>query len=432
LLIFFVFTSLTIQAMAADVKFSGEFYAGGIYLDETSFRKNGSSSASTAFYFQRLRAQMDFVVTPALKLVTRFDAMERIWGGVRSAPITNLDTGSAGTRAENENIAFDWAYIHYSSKIGLWRVGYMNDGAWGTVFMDSSTPRGKVAWAYNRPNWMITIQIAKMAENNFSAVNPTVTASDVDGDKYCGAFRYKWKGGEAGILIGLGRSASTKPTQHYKSLYNNFMPYTKIHYGPLKVQAELIYFVGKLRDYENSSYGDDEKLSSLSAWVDATADFGMFYLGGTFAYVSGDDPETTRKEGDAIRNNGGRDWNPCLILWNNDRVYWVGSLAGYDTATNGAPMYNAFFYQIRAGVRPINDIDFMASVSYARADEKPWVTAGDPTSAYHHKDYGVEVDVVATYKITNNLSYMLGGRIYLPAIISKARPQAPRSAIITC
>lgn len=126
---------------------------------------------------------------------------------------------SAGTRAENENIAFDWVYLNYASKIGFWRVGYMNDGAWGTVFMDTSVPRGKIAWTYNLPNWMFTLQIAKMAENNYSAVNPTVTAADLDGDKYCGAFRYSWKGGEAGILIGLGRDASKDRLRTIMNLY---------------------------------------------------------------------------------------------------------------------------------------------------------------------------------------------------------------------
>jgi len=44
----------------------------------------------------------------------------------------------------------------------------------------------------------------------------------------------------------------------------------------------------------------------------------------------------------------------------------------------------------------------MASVSYATADKTPqavWVS----------RVYGYEVDLTATYKITNNLSYMLGG-----------------------
>ena len=67
------------------------------------------------------------------------------------------------------------------------------------------------------------------------------------------------------------------------------------------------------------------QLSALSAWVDATADLGKFYVGGTLAYVAGDDPGTTDKaEGDALRNNGGRDWSPCLIMWNEERSYWAG------------------------------------------------------------------------------------------------------------
>ncbi|MCK7489409.1 MAG: hypothetical protein MZU79_03605 [Anaerotruncus sp.] len=64
-------------------------------------------------------------------------------------------------------------------------------------------------------------------------------------------------------------------------------------------------------------------------------------------------------------------------------------------------MNNAWFFQGKAGLRPTDKLDIMASVSYARADEKP-------TAQWLHKDYGWEVDLTATYKLTNNLSYMLG------------------------
>src|SRR5664280_2413164 len=183
------------SAMAVDVKFSGSFYAAGMYLDKTSFNKtdvaptyafgtaavlgsygtsanmstysaystftgtmatastlghfstfgNGANMStfanmapgqkagiSTAFYYQRLRVQTDFIVSPGLKLVTRFDAMERIWGGVRgnatqtgflSPTAQTIGSQSAGTREENQNIAFDWAYIDYVSPIGLFQVG---------------------------------------------------------------------------------------------------------------------------------------------------------------------------------------------------------------------------------------------------------------------------------------------------------------------
>jgi hypothetical protein len=397
---------------AVDLKVSGEFVAGGMYLDKTTVKKDTASDGqSTAFYFQRLRTKADLIIVKGLSLTTRFDVMERVWGAHRAdvPVVTPLDTMSAGTRAENENIAFDWAYLNYNSPVGFWRVGYMNDGAWGTAFMDTSIPKGKIAWTYNAPNWMYTIQVVKMAENSRIAINPAV-ASDLDGDKYCTAFRYNWKNAEAGILIGLGRDASKKPgvapNNGYKGLYNNFMPYAKVQIGPVKLQTEVIYFIGKLKDFEDDAAGQDVQLSALSGWVDATADLGRFYVGGTLAYVAGDDPGTTDKaEGDALRNNAGRDWSPCLIMWNEERSYWAGNLDGHAdgaiTARQSSPMYNTWFFQARGGVKPVDKLDIMASVSFANADKKP-------TSTWLYNDYGYEVDLTATYKITQNLSYMLG------------------------
>ena len=78
-------TAFSTSAMALDVKFSGEFYAAGMYLDKTNLKKDsGSDGISTAFYYQRLRLRTDFVVSPGLTLTTRFDAMERAWGAPRS------------------------------------------------------------------------------------------------------------------------------------------------------------------------------------------------------------------------------------------------------------------------------------------------------------------------------------------------------------
>ncbi len=120
------------SAFAVDVKFSGEYFTAGMYLDKVGLNKSGyddyypikdftptktpikSGETSTAFYFQRLRVQTDFIVSQGLKLVTQFDAMERAWGASRSTPDLP-DSRSVATRAENENIAFDMAYIYYES-----------------------------------------------------------------------------------------------------------------------------------------------------------------------------------------------------------------------------------------------------------------------------------------------------------------------------
>src|SRR5271157_2548701 len=82
-------TTFSTSAFAIDVKFSGEFYVAGLYLDKTNLRENsGTDGISTAFCYQRLRVRTDFVVSPGLTLITRFDAMDRVWGAARSTPGT--------------------------------------------------------------------------------------------------------------------------------------------------------------------------------------------------------------------------------------------------------------------------------------------------------------------------------------------------------
>jgi hypothetical protein len=79
----------------------------------------------------------------------------------------------------------------------------------------------------------------------------------------------------------------------------------------------------------------------------------------------------------------------------------VGPIGGYGGSAISGPMSNALFFQGRVGVKPIAGLDIMASLSYADADQKPAGFVGSGV-------YGYEIDVTATYKITNNLTYMLG------------------------
>ena len=402
--------AFSVSAFAVDVKVSGEYYVAGLYLNKTSLANDAQNNPGTAFYFQRLRVKTDFVVSPGLTLVTRFDALERIWGGNRSTPGTTLAPNSDDTRAEKENIAFEWAYIDYVSPIGTFDIGLMNDGETGTIFGNTYQPLGRIKWNNTFGPFTLKADITKAKDQSYSAVNSTATYADADDDKYGLEGVYQWKDGRAGMKVTYYRYADSEPAiipgsnppaaGNYRKTYFKFEPYAIAKIGPVDIQAEINYANGNLKSYDNTSLGTDVKLENLSGWIDATANLGMAYFGGTIAYVSGDDPNTKdRQEGGTL--NGGTDWNPCLILFNYyDRTYWVGSLAGDGTATNSGPMSNAWFYQGRAGVKPIADLDIMASLSYASADKKP--------AGYVGGSYGWEADVTGTYKITNNLSYMLG------------------------
>ena len=460
------------SAMAVDVKFSGSFYAAGMYLDKTSFNKTdvaggdyvygpthvlstfGTSANmstfsaypgtypalatfgtganmsifetrtpaqragnSTAFYYQRLRLQTDFIVSPGLKLVTRFDAMDRIWGGARSA-VTDTVTNSAGTRAENENIAFDWAYIYYTSPIGLFEVGYMADNGWGTNFGNNAingAPIGAISYTVPIGPFYINAKVGKNADYSRSAVNPGERATDTDDDSYSiGVIYVPNKDIQVGFLGAYKRIAGTRiaygdaayPYPFEANAYAySANPYFKVKVGPVAVEGELNYVFGQVNyestypEYWGTGYvaGQKGDVSNLTVYLNALADFGMFYGGGTFAYVSGDDATTGKYEGGFI--DGGVDFQPCLIMFNAERNYRVGGLNGYSSTSNGNALSNAWFLQGKAGVRPIAPLDIMASVSWAAADQKNGAVSAD---------YGWEVDVTGTYKLTNNLSYMLG------------------------
>jgi len=444
--------TFSMTVFAVDVKVSGEFYVAGMYLDKTTLNKDRfmtsasvaeipgtlaryyqdyraavparyqEAGMSTAFFYQRLRLKTDVVVSPGLTLITRFDALERAWGATRSAATTatyNTSTGvvttssaalasdSAGTYAENENIAFDWAYINYKSPIGTFDVGLMEDGRTGTVFGNTYTTTGRIKYAYVIGPVAVKADITKVIDNSYTAKNSSVY-TDKDRDKYGLEGVFSWKDGMAGMKVTYYRYADTRPTtSSYLKNYFLFTPYAIAKIGPVDVQAEVNYANGNANKYEDNLTTTDVKMESWSAFLDATVKMNPVYFGATFAYVSGDDPGTTDKQEGAL--NGGQDWNPCLIMFNYyDRTYWAGAMNGYRSASPAyisaadGPMTNAWFFQIRAGVKPLAALDIMASVSYANADRKP-------TASWLYNDYGYEVDLTATYKITNNLSYMLGG-----------------------
>ena len=212
----------------------------------------------------------------------------------------------------------------------------------------------------------------------------------------------------AGMKINYYRYAATRPdlspappsaTYNYKNTYFLFTPFAIAKIGPVSVQAEFNYATGDAKKYDQDGIASDVKLENISGWIDATANLGMAYVGGTVAYVSGDNPGTTDKQEGGMLT-GGVDWNPCLILFNNDITYWVGNINGFYGATVNGPMSNAWFVQGRAGVKPTSQWDIMASFSYAVVDRKP--------KGFTNGTYGTEIDLTGTYKITDNLTYMLG------------------------
>jgi len=426
-------------AAAVDVKFSGSYYVAGDYYSDTdvidkgdwnpqyggSFRNFGKDQ-STAFFRQRLRIQTEFVVSPGLSLITRFDALEKIWGdqnwtGARGNTFSRPHYDDSSKTKEQENIEFEQAYIQYMSKIGMWWVGYAPHDFWGTTFGDTSQTQALIQWILPlNQNWTIGAKYFKTYEGSSSLFNGD-RGNDSDYNAYVGIAMYKNENLEGGLKVAYRRIANFRDSEiPYGALYPGsaaypegvikgwlLTPYFVGQFGPVKIQAELEYWNG---DLESDAGAPDVDMEMLSAYVDGKVDIGPAYVGARFIYASGQDWGDS--DGDITGSNfasfweanwGGVDLRQTLILWNDDVTNWLSA-----NWTMGPGVKNAWFYQVYGGYK-WNKFDFFASLAYAKADEA-WRQT--PLSGRWEErdddDYGYELDVTATYTITNNLKYMVG------------------------
>ena len=383
-------------AAATDVKFSGSYTVWGYYEDNQSLQESDAdSSTSSDFYAQRLRIKTVFQVAEGLSLTTRFDAMERVWGGNRDG--YEAEAGKSAT--EERNIRWERAYVTFAVPYGTFYVGYQSGGTWGTVFADQvrSTPR--IKFVNKTGPWTFLALTEKQSEGDIGTEE-----RDKDYDHYAVAFIYKWDQGNAGVLWYYLVNKDYEPYapgppvvgRENSTLRHLVMPYFKATVGPVYLEGEINYIFGTT-EYDDGSKDMDH--DGWSGYIMAKVPLDQFYVGGQFAYVEGDDPDSRDNEA----GHTGQDYNPCLILFGNDKLYkWTGDMGHYG-ATNDT-MENAFLYQIFAGMKPIEKLDVRASLTYAEADETPEIAGVQ----YVDDDYGTEFDITATYKIYDNLSYMVG------------------------
>lgn len=429
-------------AAAVDVKFSGSYYVAGDYYNDLN--ANDSSDRSTAFFRQRLRVKTEFVVAPGLSLITRFDALEKIWGdqnwsGARGNTFSRPHNIDNDNTKEQENIEFEQAYIQYMSKVGIWWVGYAPHDFWGTTFGDTTQTQALVQWILPlNQNWTIGAKYFKTYEGSSSAFNGRNRGIDSDDNAYVGIASYKNENLEGGLKVAYRRIANFKDgiladgtplqdTFYDGALINGWLltPYFKGQFGPVTVQSELEYWNGEL---EADSSANDRDMEMWAFYADAKVDLGPAYVGGRFIYASGQDfGEDNKIGGDINGSNFASFWEACwggvdlrqtLILWNDDVTNWVGNVWG-----QGPGVKNAFFYQVYGGYK-WNDFDFFASLAYAKADEA-WVY-DDVATTYREladDDYGWELDVTATYSITNNLKYMVGAGYLWTGDYFKGKPK---------
>jgi len=420
-----------------NIKASGQYYAYGTYVDNVSLLKNGDSRANIA---NRLRMQFEIQVQEGLKLTTRFDALERVWGQQTVAPAPS--PGADGATVER-NISWERAYVTFNALYGVFDVGYQASKNWGTcAFCDDYDSDAGIHYRYMMGPWTLGLEWEKRADAGATGEGSkqggtSLGGTDNDHDVYHIYAIYRWATGQAGLRYEFDRNAAdgaanaarvdvtpaagTYPTNYFSTPFNapygsaarnynpaapgtagtpwvsyfhEIAPYMQWISGPFALEAEFRYIWGKT-EYDD---GFDVDRKGYDLYLMGKYTMGAFYGGLEFAWVSGDDPTTLDKNEAGVP--GGLGWDPLLMFGN----YWFhkhqGAMGPGTGATVSSNETNLIMFKPFVGWKINPQLEVVAQFAWLKADEKP--------SGFQDDDYGREFDLYANYKLYNNLTYTVG------------------------
>jgi len=448
------------------VKFNGEYYLTGVYENNPTLVNDGGYSRAT--WYQRARLQTVFQVQEGLSMTFRFDALEKNWGQTDSRNMTAADVDKTNSRVYSttltnpsastnvggksiqENIEFERAYITFATKFGVFDVGYQNADAWGTVFGNSTATRPRVMFTTKFGALTLLGVYEKIFESDSSRV-PGYTAgnnffnggkADADADAYYLGGIYNFKGGEAGLLYKylvdsrprvLTPTVASPLSGNYGVQGMAFIPYFKATIGPVYLEGEAVYGFGKQKFDAPTVAGvapADIDLSNWQAYLLGKFNIGPAYIGGQVAYVQGDGDEATKKKAAFSNGGGGYDYKPALILLNVDNATYLpytGSPAldsSKDYYKEDAKGY--FLYNFFVGFNPTPKLNTELAVAVVKYDtKKQWNAARTAQTELISDNLGTEIDWTATYKIYNNLTYMVGAGYLITGDAWKGTTAAP-------
>lgn len=390
--------AFAMPAAAVDVSVKGEYFITGNYEDNPSMQTGEQTeSASSQWTHQRFRPQIDFKVQEGLKLTVRMDIMEKYWGQSNEVNATNYAGGPTrsgtnyGVDNDNEtNIEFDRVFITANVGPGVLYAGE-SDVDYGMKLNNfyGSGPRVKYAVPFG--GFVGEIIWTKKTEKD---LGPEV--SDMDKDQYAVGLMYKLAKGFIGFY-NIYEYDKTDAT--YTQWTNSFEPYFSLKFGDITVQGELSFSWGE-RDYDAAATYDPD-LGGFAMWLGADWKSGDWGVGGQLYYLEGDDPNTADNEGSVALM--GLSPLGTLIMFD----YWTNKYNGVNYGA--APATNSWGYgynnnimavEIHASWKVMPKLTLKAQYTYADTVEK--------VSGHMDEPYGSEFDLTATYKIYDNLQYMVG------------------------
>lgn len=438
-----------------------------------SYATNRASSTNNrgaaAYYTTKLTLRPTIKIVEGLALHIQIDAGESVMGDntwkndAAPARVGNTQSSRTSTGATNalvqENIEFEQIFVNFKTGIGQIRAGYQYPTWFGTSFLFQPYTRPRVIFNTQVGPVGLEASVTKIREYrnrsfyggaeaatntipgtatvpNAAGIGSNGVANDSDGDQYKISAMAKFGIGEAGLEYEYWRDSGAKAllantVNGYMHTISRINPYAKFKFGPVFLEAEGFYSFGDLRKYETSvANRPDLKLNAFGAYVHGMVDLKPFFVGAKFIYKGGNEQKDADKQTGTVAMLYGDDYGSpaagTMIMWNADYIDSMGGIVGNAAAgAAGTHRYidNVWFYQVYAGVNPTAKTNITAKVSYANADKKPKSAVGSvgaTTDAFGNavaggiREFGSdkigwEVDLTASYKIFDNLTYMVGG-----------------------
>ena len=386
------------KASATPLETSGELRARYWFLGNYV-----ASGTNAEWWDSRLRLTLVWPVAENVKVTARADINEGFWGDrvetATKVPATATEPETTKYAADaNPRKAVDWDQLNLSfvwPNTPITIVVGRQTTTWGPGFFVSQDHRDRFRIGAKVSDFNLFYTYDKYGE--VGTLHETSTLDDWS--QHTVGFTSLMAGWNYGAIVALVQNATTLNTEVSRWVVDG---YGMGKVGPVDLKAEAVWGFGK----DDNTGKPDVDASGLGIYVGATMPAGPVTAGLEFAYVAGDDPSTTDKnEGAFASDYQSPFWS--IILFNSLDYNGYANESVTGPAPSDSGMKNAWGTKLSCSAAPMQGLTLYGAAVYAsRLEDVKNATTGVVTPA---DPLGIEIDITATYAITPNVSWTVGG-----------------------
>jgi hypothetical protein len=438
-------------AMALEVEVSGHYFIEAFNNSNENLRPDDGTDDYGTMEFM---AKPVFKINDNITLTTQFTALQdHVWGDDTLAEYSTFPfpVADGGTPQVDNSSNFDWkaAYLTIKTPIGGFIVGRYIDTPWGTTIGDSTASHGSNSLHKDRIMWVVPVGnfisgavYQKMEENDKGA-----DISDQDFSKAYLFSAYKQENWSTGLLFANYNHKNYLASANLNRAINNAAlfevlgapafataadaaydtrgslklwvldPYLKGQFGPVGIQAELLYGWGDIEQDDNSANDLDAK--GMGYMFDLSYDFGPVSCMVGTSYAQGDwdftddeanamgyfEPSLDHERGFLLTSDvsnlnttlGGR--VETLVNINTVAGTPMGNVSGGPGTVTGQAGYQMFYFDL--GWQALENLKLGFFFVSSTADDVPKTSAG----VEWDDDHGQEYDFTLEWNIMDNLMF---------------------------